>query len=570
MHKDKNQIGIGEARFLFLGNAKNVEEMKTQIRDKLPEDKKKKLKETLDKLHAKKHDEKIEWSARERGKFVESLKTELDKKESGDVLKLIQNEIENELTENEFDKKAEDYEGFDGDANEARKAIEEAWETNTKKLTSDDKTKLQNDVLKLMESAAKDDGHEIFKDLGIFDIQGLGIGRVDKMVTKAEAKKIAEFIKDKAEEIGNRKVETTSTPVGATAATDLSSQPKTSEIKKMGEAINNLENQFPISNEKLDELGIPLGGLGDEPEWMGREIETTKIVSARILIEKSATKEIEAKLKEINLPQPLSINKKNLVSAMAENAAKILQSNNLNADDILDLQKIQEGHKKVDWEDSVLTWMRNKGETWLKARKNPAYKAGIRSKEDVENLIKKGLNLDNIQIEKQLDNEKLKPYLDKLPRYLKQLGNVRGIELVKGNEVQPAFIFEYLALGGNIEKDIQKIILAEKWETAPDGQKNLKEKVNNLAESFGLQIDPEEVKEFLKALSEKDPNDLAEFEENANELIGLSISLGGYLPSSPEKKQEALAVLDSELIENKKMSLSHLTKEGVLENLEKI
>ncbi|MCF7836403.1 hypothetical protein K9N08_01320 [Candidatus Gracilibacteria bacterium] len=180
--------------------------MKTQIQSELSEEKKAELKKEIDDLYATEHDKKIEWSTRERGKFVESLKTELDKKESSDVLKLIQNEIENELTENEFDKKAEDYEGYDNDGNEARQTIENAWETNTQNLSKSQKANLQKRVAAILEIAHADKDHDIFE--GVEDRAGRELFKMkDKMVTKAEATKIAEFIATEAKIMEQNEIE---------------------------------------------------------------------------------------------------------------------------------------------------------------------------------------------------------------------------------------------------------------------------------------------------------------------------------------------------------------------------
>ncbi len=181
--------------------------MKNQISQELIEAKKTDLAEKIKPIHDKEKAEKIFWSVRERGDFVAKLKNEMKGNQSNEqLLSLISNEIDNELTENKFDEAANDYAGEDDpdkpkyvDENVTRQIIESAWENATKDLTPKQKTKLENQVTMLLENAHDDVQREIFND--VKDKAGTGIPwfKKDLMVTEEEAEKIAGFIKTQAE-----------------------------------------------------------------------------------------------------------------------------------------------------------------------------------------------------------------------------------------------------------------------------------------------------------------------------------------------------------------------------------
>ncbi|MFA6458289.1 MAG: hypothetical protein WCV72_02760 [Patescibacteria group bacterium] len=172
--------------------AKNVEGMKTQISQELIEAKKTDLAEKIKPIHDKEKAEKIFWSVRERGDFVAQLKNEMKGDQSNEqLLSLISNEIDNELTENKFDEAAKDYEGKDRnnkkiDENATRNEIENSWEKETNDLKPEQRAKLEKDV----ETLIREKGSNIDK--------GEGNAQIDMMVTKDEAQEIAEFIKTEA------------------------------------------------------------------------------------------------------------------------------------------------------------------------------------------------------------------------------------------------------------------------------------------------------------------------------------------------------------------------------------
>jgi hypothetical protein len=189
--------------------ARTVDEMKEPIKSVVEvntkdETTKQQLKNEINALYTKRT-EKIYWSTDERDKFVGELREQLkgDRK-AENILKLIKNEIENELFETKMDEsatledqKAPDYEDFDDgllprDKNTTRDLVEDAWANSIKNLTKNQKDELQTKVLELMKAAAEDGKHEIFKD--VEDREGFAFGFGDKMVTTAEATEIAKFI----------------------------------------------------------------------------------------------------------------------------------------------------------------------------------------------------------------------------------------------------------------------------------------------------------------------------------------------------------------------------------------
>jgi len=189
--------------------------------------------------------------------------------------------------------------------------------------------------------------------------------------------------------------------------------------------------------------------------------------------------------------------------------------------------------------------------------------------EDVIEEIQEKIEVEIKKIKDLLTNKDLGDYAKKLPQYIKQIGEVRGIELIKDNKIQPAFIFDYLLKGGDLIDDIKKISLAEKWKTAPEGEKNLEQKIDDFAKSFGLKIEQSQKKEFLQILAKKNPAELSEFKKNTDKLIQLSASFSGYLSSNPEEKRKVLSVLDKNLIKGQNLNLVHLTSSEVLTTLQK-
>ncbi|MFH0833938.1 MAG: hypothetical protein V2A63_00935, partial [Patescibacteria group bacterium] len=185
--------------------AETIGQLKTEVGKELPEAKKTELKEKLDKLYEDKHAEKIYWSQHERGNFVKELGAQLAaNKPAEEILGLIRQEIENELAQNQFDQQAQSYEDSDStpelkDKNDARLIITNAWAENTKNLTPEQKTELQKHVAQLLNLAYVDAQHDIFT--GVEDRNSFW----GKRVTKAEAAKIAEFIKTEAKKLVDEK-----------------------------------------------------------------------------------------------------------------------------------------------------------------------------------------------------------------------------------------------------------------------------------------------------------------------------------------------------------------------------
>lgn len=173
--------------------ARNIDEMKAEIRKELPENLKKELEIKL----KNEKTEKIFWSVRERDKFVRQLKAEIkDNKSAEGILNLIKNEIDNEFAENKFDEAAKNYEGFDlvssaTNSNKIRKIIEKSWETNTQGLSAEQKTQLQKNVADRLKAAYKNKWDKIPEKIKE-DSSEYGV------VEEEEAKSIAEFIKTEA------------------------------------------------------------------------------------------------------------------------------------------------------------------------------------------------------------------------------------------------------------------------------------------------------------------------------------------------------------------------------------
>ena len=262
MFKNKNHFEIGEKRFVWKEKAHkvenatfSVEEMKEQVKKTvdhkkdLANNEKEELKIKIDSEHKNEHNEKIYWSLAERDAFTKELMKE---KSTEGIAKLIHAEIQNELFESKMDKNVEDYDDYDDnlierDENETRDIIENAWASETKNLTKEQKNNLQDKILPLLNFADKnsedegDAGHKIFES--VKDREGFAFGLGDKMLTKNEAIEIKNFIAAEANEMRN-------TPIKK----EKSLQTNEEWEKQKGEAKNILNKGYNVNYNKNVEI----------------------------------------------------------------------------------------------------------------------------------------------------------------------------------------------------------------------------------------------------------------------------------------------------------------------------
>lgn len=251
--KNKNQAGFLENRFLWK-KLNHVAEIASQINLGSKEVQDAGLdKATQNKLekYQKEKDQIIHWGRDDRREFSEKMR---GTKNISEKAKIILREIENELFENKMDKAAIDYAGQDmlasqRDKNSVRNIIEHAWEENTHDMSAEKREKLEKDVLALIKSAHDDtDGEDFFKDVENRSGQEIFL-QPDLMVTKEEAKKIAEFIERK----GEGSVITVNKPQVTHEAGTLRDKEKINLIKKQAETqLSNLNNQEYTWTDKIN------------------------------------------------------------------------------------------------------------------------------------------------------------------------------------------------------------------------------------------------------------------------------------------------------------------------------
>lgn len=228
--------------------------------------------EELKTQFAAEKDQEIYWSVAEREKFLAGLKEGIHAKDGAAILAALGGEIRAELFEARLKSRAQDFEGSERDyeKNEARDLIQTVFETGGQGLTLAQRQELEAYTLDLVKSAAEDSptGAEHFA--GLKQAEWL-----DKMVTKAEAGKIAELVQAKAAEIKAGKIEKQQPPLS-------------------GETVPRAAGEIPQT--RLEQAQRILERGFTPPEWYqpNETVQFDSAVSARITNAENSLKTAQA------------------------------------------------------------------------------------------------------------------------------------------------------------------------------------------------------------------------------------------------------------------------------------
>lgn len=228
--------------------------------------------EALKTQFAAEKDQEIYWSVAERENFLAGLKEGIETKDRTEILAALEGEIRKELFAARLKSRAQDFEGSERDyeKNEARDLIQTAFETGGQGLTLGQRQELEAYTLALVKKAAEDSptGAEHFA--GLKQAEWL-----DKMVTKAEAGKIAKLVQAKAAEIKAGEIEKQQPPLS-------------------GETVPRAAGEIPQT--RLEQAQRILERGFTPPEWYqpNETVQLDSAISARITNAENSLKTAQA------------------------------------------------------------------------------------------------------------------------------------------------------------------------------------------------------------------------------------------------------------------------------------
>ncbi len=328
--------------------------------------------------------------------------------------------------------------------------------------------------------------------------------------------------KEKVKKLTTNQLDQLKAEIKKISEIDADAALESSEIKKIGEAVDKLDSDTEENKQSSSKPIISLSKLEKEQKINfkagkdKRDLKNANTFLKNVLeknIDEAGDKFEESfeEMKKILEKFGLTLDQEDFKSALAKEFVKKAKKEN-DTDPIFqevefdDLAKDSEQYDAGEFNpiDSVEMWWN--GSSHL-------------------NDVIETITGDFEEIRNAFDSSKLEE-LDIDPKELiADLQNFQGVNFIEGNKLVPENILDYIMRGGDLIEDLKKVAIMKKWD-------ELKTQLHT-----ELKIDPQEEKKVLKILAHKDISEL-------KELLDLVKLKDAVLPQIPGIKAAAFEYFD--------------------------